>query len=160
MAGLKADPLRELLALQQQIAQKMERLGAVSNVPGDSSGSWSPAVDLYETPLAFVLKAELPGFRNQDVTLTVEGRVLTLRGVRQPTNGKRTNGKSRPVSRVGRTNPLVQEFHRMEREYGTFQRSFTLPGDVDPARVSTRWSEGVFEVRLPKKLAKAKRGTR
>src|SRR4051812_48039989 len=82
--GLKLDPLRELLALQKQIARRMEeRLGAgsrvpeIDSVPETRAGAWSPVIDLYELGDSFVLYAELPGIEESDVTLTIEGRVLT-----------------------------------------------------------------------------------
>ena len=101
MSGLKVDPLRELLALQKQIARRMEeRLGAGANVPAIDSipenraGAWSPPMDLYETAEAFVLFAELPGFQDPEVAVAIEGRVLTIRGNRE------NPGENRAAKRI------------------------------------------------------------
>jgi HSP20 family protein len=164
---LKVDPLRELLALQQQIARRMEeRLGhgRPSAVAEADRGSWSPPIDLYETEEAFVFKADLPGFAAREVTFTLEGRLLTVRGLRK--GGKRSGRKTGPAPGVEKERPASgQEFHRMERESGTFQRSFELSEGVNHARIVNRWSDGVLEVRLPKATTKAtdkkgKRGSR
>ena len=164
MAGEKVDPLRELMALQQQITRRVEeRLGAgaraaaMDPLPETTAGAWSPPMDLFETADGFVLRADLPGIEADDVALTIAGRVLSVRGIRRgPGPEKTTARKSKRSSRVEAPEPSgAQEFHRMEREYGVFQRSFTLPCAVDPARLSSRWYDGILEVRLSKKSANA-----
>jgi len=153
--AIKPDPLRELLAFQQQIAKRVEeKLGVGrSDSLEDAPAAGAPPVDLFETPDAFVLRAELPGAQPEDVTLTVEGRMLTLRGNR---NG--TPRKNAVPRKTGRRTGVTQdgpEYHRMEREHGSFQRVFVLPKAVEAGKIETRWVDGVLEVKLSKKGIKS-----
>jgi HSP20 family protein len=97
------------------------------------SGAWSPAVDLYETDDAFILKAELAGFAEEDLNLEIKERALRLRGSRL---------RAREVNE--------DLYHCMEWASGTFQRCFLLPAIVDQENVSTSYKDGVFTLRLPK----------
>jgi HSP20 family protein len=97
------------------------------------SGTWSPAVDLYETDDAFILKAELAGFSKADIGVEIKDRVLLLKG-------------SRP--REGEVNET--QYHCMEWVTGAFQRCVLLPTRVDPENVSTSYKDGVFRLQLPK----------
>jgi HSP20 family protein len=96
---------------------------------------WLPPVDIFETEQhEFVIKAELPDMKREDINLTFENNVLTLRGERKFENeAKRDN------------------FHRVERSYGSFSRSFTLPNTVDPSRISAAYKDGVLTIRLPQR---------
>jgi HSP20 family protein len=96
-------------------------------------GSWVPAVDIYETDNHdMVIKAELPDMTREDIEVTVENNTLTLRGERKlPGNVKE------------------EQFRRVERHYGMFNRSFTLPTTVDASKVSAEYKHGVLTVRLP-----------
>jgi HSP20 family protein len=94
---------------------------------------WSPLVDVAEDEKEYVIKAELPEIRREDVRVTVENGVLTLSGERkyeQEQKGRR--------------------FHRVERAYGNFVRSFTLPDDADPTKVAAEFKDGVLRIRLAK----------
>jgi HSP20 family protein len=94
-----------------------------------------PAVDIYETPQhEVVIKAELPDMRREDIGVTFENNVLTLKGERKV---------DEQVSR--------DKFQRMERFYGTFSRSFTLPATVDAAQISASYKDGVLTVRVPQR---------
>lgn len=123
MAGVafaRWDPLRDLLAIQH----RLERL---------SSGpqGWAPAVDLCETPDAFILTAELPGLsRDQIVIEYREGR-LTIQGRRD--------------ARVP-----CEQYHQVERGHGEFSRSFALPPTIDPDRISADLRDGVLTIIIPK----------
>jgi HSP20 family protein len=97
-------------------------------------GSWAPAVDIYEHEGNLVLKAELPGIESKDVDIRLENNVLTLRGERQFDS---------VVKR--------ESYHRVERAYGTFSRSFTLPSVVDQEKIKAEYKDGVLRVTLPKK---------
>jgi HSP20 family protein len=97
------------------------------------TGTWAPPVDLFETDDAFMLKAELPGLTKDDIHIDVHERTLTLRGERKhETEVKRDH------------------YHRQERAYGSFQRSFWLPTMVNVDNVQASFKDGVLELRLPK----------
>jgi HSP20 family protein len=95
---------------------------------------WSPLVDIHETKDAFLLMAELPGVKQEDVEVSVEGDTLTLKGERK---------REAEVKE--------DQYHRIERSYGRFERSILLPSVVDPNRVKATYRDGVLEVQLPKK---------
>jgi HSP20 family protein len=97
------------------------------------SGGWNPAVDLYETDDALILKAELAGFSEADVTVQIKDRALLLRG-------------SRPRKREVNE----EHYHCMEWVSGAFQRCFLLPALIDQENVSASYNDGVFKLRLPK----------
>jgi HSP20 family protein len=96
-------------------------------------GNWVPSVDIFETASHdLVIKAELPDVNREDVTVTVENNVLTLRGEKKLPADVRDD-----------------QFRRVERDYGSFSRSFTLPNTVDAAKVSADYKNGVLTIRLP-----------
>jgi len=97
---------------------------------------WSPAVDIYETPDALVLKADVPEIDLKDIDVRVENQTLTLAGER------RFEGESEGKG-----------YHRIERSYGQFTRSFSLPSTVDAEKVAAEYHNGVLTVKLPKKEA-------
>ncbi len=97
---------------------------------------WSPAVDILETENDLVLKADLPDVELNDIDVRVENETLTLRGERKFKQESEAKG-----------------FHRIERSYGSFSRSFSVPGSVDAEKVSADYRNGVLTVRLPKKDA-------
>lgn len=126
--------LRELERLREQLNSIVEQTFAATDFGGAGStapGSWSPAVDLYETEDDYVLRAEVPGVERADLDLEVEGRRLTL------------TGRRRPPDREG-------NFHRMERHHGPFRRVFELDHELDPADVEAGLEAGVLTVRLRK----------
>lgn len=94
---------------------------------------WSPVVDIQETNNEYVIKAEIPEVKKENVRLTVEEGALTIRGERF----KEKEEKGR-------------KFHRTERSYGTFLRSFTLPPDADEKRIEAKFEDGMLNVILPK----------
>lgn len=100
--------------------------------PALESG-WTPLADVSETPESFVVQLELPGVAEDDIEVQVDGDRLTLKGER------RMSGPTRP-----------EHFHRMERSYGPFSRSFKLTEDVDPARVTGQFRDGLLRLELPK----------
>jgi HSP20 family protein len=97
-------------------------------------GMWAPAVDLKETDQAYILKADLPGMKKEDITVSVEEDVVTLKGERKHEEKKEEEG-----------------YHRVERRYGSFQRSFRIPGGVDTVKVAATYNDGVLELTLPKR---------
>ncbi len=100
------------------------------------STPWTPPCDIYETDKEIVLKMELPEVRKEDVRVTLENNVLTLRGERKF------------EEKVNREN-----YHRIEREYGEFLRTFTLPTFVEGSKVVAEFKEGMLTVTLPKNAA-------
>jgi len=127
------DVMRELATMQD----RMNRIwGTMYNRGADdvtSRGTWLPPVDIYETPShEIVLKAEAPGLERKDIALTVENNTLTIRGERK---------KDDAISE--------DRYHRVERSFGPFLRSFTLPSTVDASRVRAEYRDGVLTVTLP-----------
>lgn len=98
-----------------------------------SNRNWLPAVDVAETPEALTLYAELPGLSREDVDITLENNVLTVRGERKFEKDVKE-----------------ENFHRIERAYGSFSRSFTLPNNVKGDGVEATFKDGVLSVRIPK----------
>lgn len=126
------DVMRELATMQE----RMNRIWGNAFERGNEdvrSRGWSPPVDIYETEgREVVLKAELPGLRREDINLTVENNTLTIRGERR---------RDASISE--------DRYHRIERAYGSFSRSFTLPNTVDAGKVRADYREGVLTVVLP-----------
>lgn len=135
MAIVRWEPLREFATLQNE----MNRLfGTVFDTPtsqgnGGTLRRWMPAMDLVETEDQFVLHADLPGLSEEDVNIEVEDRVLTISGERKATHESTKDG-----------------YHRVERAFGTFSRSLTLPEGVNAEAVAASFDRGVLEVRIPK----------
>ena len=100
-----------------------------------SRSAWVPAVDIFETDAhEVVLKAELPEMNREDISVTFENGVLTLRGERKFDQETKQ-----------------ENYHRVERRHGTFSRSFTLPNTVDPSRISAAYKDGILTIRLPQR---------
>jgi HSP20 family protein len=98
-----------------------------------SRGGWQPPVDIFENDAReLVLRAELPGLRRDDIDITIENGTLTIKGERKQDEGVRED-----------------RYHRLERPYGHFSRSFTLPNTVDSSRVRAEYRDGVLTVVLP-----------
>jgi HSP20 family protein len=135
MAIVRWEPLREFSTLQNE----MNRLfNTVFDTPapagnGGSLRRWMPPMDLVESGDHFVLKADLPGLSEEDVNIEVEDRVLTISGERKAEHEVNKDG-----------------YHRIERAFGSFSRSLTLPEGVDPEAVQATFDRGVLEVRIPK----------
>jgi HSP20 family protein len=126
------DPFREFANLQDRINRVFNDFGR--NDEGLlTTGAWVPPVDIYQNgDHEMVLKAELPDMTRDDIDITIDNGTLTMKGEKK-------------------FDPNVKEenFHRVERRYGTFSRSFSLPQTVDPNKVSAEYSNGVLTVRLP-----------
>jgi len=126
-------PVRDLPAIEIDRLNRMFE-AAFSGEPL-ASGAWVPAVDIYETPEKdVVVKVDLPDLKREDIKVTFENEVLSIEGERTYAG---------PVARG--------DFHRAERGYGSFRRSFTLPATVDAAKVSAAYQDGVLTVRLPRR---------
>ena len=125
VAFTRWDPLRDLLALHEQIGQLV----------GHDAPGWTPAVDLFETAGEFVLTAELPGLRREEIDIHVEDSRIVIRG-------ERAGGPGADVP--------CEQFHRVERGHGRFSRAFVLPEPIDIDGVSADLKDGVLTVTIPK----------
>jgi HSP20 family protein len=136
MALIRWEPVREINSLQNE----MNRLfNTFFDSPAPAHGAptaqrrWVPAMDLIETPDDFVLRADLPGLDTGDVNIELDDNVLTISGEREATHESQKEG-----------------YYRVERAWGAFSRSLTLPEGVDAEAVAASFDRGVLEVRVPK----------
>jgi HSP20 family protein len=129
------DPLRDLLTLQERMNRLFDEnlLRPRGPEPLIDSGHFIPLADVYETAETFVFHVELPGVSEDDVEIHAEVDQLTIRGERRP------HETSRPDS-----------FHQMERSYGHFSRTFALPEEVDPARATAQFRDGLLRLEIHK----------
>ena len=134
MAVVRWDPLRDLLSIQDRMNRLFEQTLSRSRAEeGIAASTWSPAVDIYETPETIVMKADLPGLSREDIEIQIRDNTLTLRGER------------RFAKDVEQENYL-----RIERAYGAFQRNFTLPATAQQDKIRAVFRDGVLELMLPK----------
>jgi HSP20 family protein len=133
---IRWDPFKEMEELQGRLA-KLFSMGPARVANGGNElitvTEWAPTVDIIEDEKEYVVKADLPEVKKEDVKVTVEDDVLTITGERKLE--KEEKGK---------------KFHRLERAYGNFLRSFTLPPGAEGAKVSAEFKDGVLKVHLPK----------
>lgn len=135
MALIRWDPFRELANLQERMNRLFSdwRIRPTWESEEIGQGSWIPPVDIYETADAVVLKAELPGISKDDINVEVKDNTLTLRGEKK---------FEKEVKE--------ENYYRVERSYGTFQRSFSLPSTVQQDKVKAKFKDGILEITLPK----------
>lgn len=132
MAITRWDPFREVVALQNRVNSLFREMNE-----GDSpltTASFVPAVDIYEDVKKVVLKLEVPGMEEKDLDVRVENNTLTVKGERKFEKDEKE-----------------ENFHRIERRYGSFYRAFTLPSTVDSATVQASYNAGVLKLELSKK---------
>jgi HSP20 family protein len=135
MSITRYDPFRDLRSLQDEVNRLFStNIGRGFGDEGLSRGAWMPSVDIFENKDSIVLEAELPGMNREDFELTVENNVLTLRGER------RFEKKDE-----------ADNYHRVERAYGSFTRSFTLPQTVSAENAAADYKNGVLRVTLQKR---------
>ncbi len=134
MAIVKYNPFRELRAMQEQMNRLLDL--AWNREPGEElrEGIWQPPVDIFEDAESLIIKAELPGIEQKDIDVRIEDNTLTLRGERK---------QDQEVKK--------ENYHRIERYYGSFQRSFSLPATIDQEKVKATCDKGVLTIILPKK---------
>jgi HSP20 family protein len=132
MTIVRWDQSRDMAALQEGLSRMLE--GVYRRPQEDlNRGAWVPVVDVYTNDQhELVLKAELPDMKEEEIEVTVEDNTLTLSGEKKLD-----------------TEVTEEQFHRIERSYGAFARTFALPPTVDPAKVSAQYKAGVLTVRLP-----------
>jgi HSP20 family protein len=136
MTMVRWDPYREFAQMQDRLNRVFA--DAYGGRPGSdeglmTSGTWVPPLDIYQNgDQEHVLKAELPDMSREDIDITVDNGTLTIRGEKKLSSDVKE-----------------EQFHRIERRYGTFSRSFSLPQTVDPGKVAAEYKQGVLTVRLP-----------
>jgi len=137
MAVVRLEPFRDLLSIQERMNRMFDAAYRTSSGPEREEwslgGSWAPLVDIYEKDGKIVLAAELPGIDPKKVDIRLENNVLTLSGERLPGDVER------------------EAYHRVERSYGAFSRSFSLPAAVDQEKIGADYRDGVLTVTLPRR---------
>ena len=125
------DPLRDLLNFQEKVNRFVEI--RTERTVFQRSASWSPLVDMLETPEAYIFRAELPGVGKKNISIEIQGQRLKLSG-------------ERPLE----SEPELAAYHSVERAHGPFERCFDLPDDADVERAEARYEDGILEVYVPK----------
>jgi HSP20 family protein len=136
MALIRWEPAAELNTIQNEMNRLFNTFFDPSAPSGRGNGTtrrWLPPMDLVETPDHYVLRADLPGLSDGDVNVQLEDSVLTISGERKAEHEDQQEG-----------------YYRLERAFGTFSRSLTLPDGVDPDGVQAHFDRGVLEIRIPK----------
>ena len=135
MAIVRWEPLRDLMTSQRGIDRLFKEAFTPFYDEGESSTrTWAPPVDIYETENDIVLKAELPGMDPKDVEVKVEDNTLYLKGERKFEKEVRN-----------------ENYHRVERSYGSFARSFSLPNSISSEKVKAEFKDGLLTLTLPKR---------
>ena len=134
MSVVRYDPFRELRSLQDDMTRLFSGVLPANREDFMTAGAWNPSVDIFEDKDRLVLEAELPGMKREDFEISVENNILTLRGERK--FEKKAEGDN---------------YHRVERSYGSFTRSFTLPQTVTADGATADFDNGVLRVSLPKR---------
>jgi HSP20 family protein len=132
--AMRWDPFRDLMSIQNELNRLFGRTYAGSSeTAGSTAGAWVPPLDIFETQEKFVVNVELAGVSPESVDLSVEDSTLTVRGERE----------------FYRDVP-EEAFHRVERRYGPFARSLTLPQTADAGRIEASFDKGVLTIQVPK----------
>ena len=131
MSLVRWEPFRDLLSLQQRLNRGFESARQTSE---EQLGTWAPAVDIYETEKEIVLKADLPGLKLEDVDISLNNNVLSVRGERRFEKEVKDDN-----------------YHRVERAYGNFVRTFTLPNTVNVEQIEASYENGVLKIAMPKR---------
>jgi len=132
VAFTRWDPLRDLLALHEQLGQLV----------GTDAPGWTPPVDLYETAIEYVLTAELPGLSRDQIEIHAEETRIVIRGARSADSER---------------NIPCEQYHRVERGHGRFSRGFSLPEPIDVEKVAADLKDGILTVTIPKLRDRAAR---
>jgi HSP20 family protein len=135
MTLVRWDPFRELEDVSDRLNRMFARPGARTSNGKETMivADWTPSVDISETENEYQIKAEIPDVKKEDVKVTLEDGVLTIQGERK--HEKEERGK---------------KYHRIERSYGSFVRTFSLPDVIDDEKVKAEFKDGVLNLHLPK----------
>ena len=130
---VKWNPFRELEDVSNRLNNLFGRLPVTAQTGGEILTDWAPMVDISETDTAYLIKGEIPGVKREDVKVTIEDDMITMRGERH--QEKEDKG---------------EKYHRIERRYGSFMRSFRLPDDADESGIKAEFKDGLINITLPK----------
>lgn len=133
MALIKWEPLREIEDMFDRYTKAMSWPSTRSSQELVTTSDWTPRVDISETDHEFLIKAEIPEVKKEDVKVSVDNGFITIQGERK--HSKEDKG---------------ERFHRVERYYGSFVRSFTLPDNVDATQVKASFKDGMLNLLIPK----------
>jgi HSP20 family protein len=134
MTATRWDPFRELLTLQERLDKMYRDMERTRKEEDFVSSEWRPPVDIFESGDTFVLKLEIPEVERESIDIKINDNELTIRGERKVEPG---------------IDP--ESYHRMERGYGTFARSFSLTKTIDASRIKATVKDGILRIELPKK---------
>ena len=134
MAATRWDPFRELLTLQERLDKMYREIETTRKQEDFVSSAWTPPVDIFELGEKFVLKLEIPEVDKESIDIKINDNELTIRGERKIEPGIEPDS-----------------YHRMERGYGTFARSFSLTKTIDAAKIKASIKDGILRIELPKK---------
>lgn len=144
MAIIRWDPFRDMVTLREKMNRLFEDYYPARTEEKDIvAGSWAPSVDIYETENELVLTAELPGIKEDDIEIKLEDNTLAIRGDR---NFEKETKE--------------ENYHRIERSYGSFFRSFTLPAYIDQEKIEAEHENGILRIAMPKKQESKSRKVR
>ncbi len=133
-AVMKLDPFRELTGMQNRINQLFRETFPALGEQALTAGAWSPAVDIYETHEGLELWVDLPGVDKKNIQVSMENNVLTISGERRLAHDDNREG-----------------YHRVECNYGSFRRSFSIPANIETNNINAAYKDGVLRLTLPKK---------
>lgn len=131
MTLVRWSPWRDVMSVQDEVNRLFD--GLMRQRERSDVGEWSPAVDISETDDEFIVAADVPGMKADDIKISVANNILTLRGEKKNVREEKK-----------------ADFHRVERTYGAFERTFSLPSGVEAENIRAKHRDGVLEVRLPK----------
>lgn len=132
--------MKEIFSLQERVNRLFDDVFSEKPERGTGGISWSPRVDIYELPDTFVVHAEVPGVTEKDLEITIEGRIMSIRGHR-PSPSSLQKG-------------CISRFYIMENSHGNFRRDFSLPNEIDKESITATLNDGLLEIRLPKKTCR------
>lgn len=135
MAIIRWDPFRDIITLREKMNRLFEDAVTARGEEKDMiSSTWTPSVDIFETENALILTAEVPGIDENNIEIKIEDNTLSLKG-----------------DRIFEKETSEENYHRIERSYGSFYRSFTLPRNVDQEKIKAEHDNGVLRITMPKK---------
>lgn len=133
MNPIRWEPFAEMDRLFNQVMPRLSRALPRAGTEGEVTFEWSPSADISETDKEYLIRAELPAVRKEDVKVTFENGVITIEGERKQEKEEKK-----------------EKFHRVESFYGTFSRSFSLPDNINPDAIRCQSKDGVLTVHIPK----------
>ena len=135
MQLVRWNPMNEMFSFRRPLNRMFDDffLPRTTTEDGSLTWGWNPVVDIYDNDDNIVIKAELPGVSKKDIEIDIKDRVLTLKGERSADNEVKEDN-----------------YYRRERTYGRFERSFTLPANVDPDKIKADYNDGVLKIEVPK----------